>query len=360
MKIVTILGARPQFIKAAALSRVIRSDQSIKEIIVHTGQHYDADMSDIFFEQMDIPKPHYKLNIKSQHHGQMTGRMLEGIEEILLLEKPDCVVVYGDTNSTLAGALAAKKLHIKLIHIEAGLRSNNMKMPEEINRIVTDRLSDILFCPSAKAVKTLEGEGFQNYPCTIYDVGDIMKDVAVYYRDVAVKPDFYVPEKFILATIHRAENTDDTTKFMNIMEALNTLSQRISIILPMHPRTKHLLDKISFRPQANLLLHSPVGYLEMLYLLKHCQMVITDSGGLQKEAFYFNKYCVTTRNETEWSELVESGYNLLSGSDPSLIVKNADMLFESPPFESGSLYGDGNTSQKIIDIVKGCETTLEM
>lgn len=352
MKLITILGARPQFIKAAALSRAIAKDNSITEIIVHTGQHYDSNMSEVFFEQMQIPKPDYYLAVKSSLHGQMTGQMLEKIEEVLTQVKPDAVVVYGDTNSTIAGALAAKKLHIKVAHVEAGLRSDNMNMPEEINRILTDRIADYLFCPSAAAIDNLMKEGFNNIACEIYDVGDIMKDVAVYYKDKGVKPQFDIPKEFILATIHRAENTDDQGRLQNILLALNTLAHTIPIILPLHPRTKKIIRQLSFQPHKNFFMTDPVGYLDMVYLLTNCKLVITDSGGLQKEAYYFGKFCVTTRNETEWTELIEEGYNKLTGATTSRILEVAQEFLTTTKSFKKVLYGDGTTGEKILTILK--------
>jgi UDP-GlcNAc3NAcA epimerase len=351
-KIVTILGARPQFIKAAALSRAIAGESSIKEVIIHTGQHYDENMSEVFFQQMDIPKPDHNLSVKSSLHGQMTGQMLERIEEVLLAEKPDTVLIYGDTNSTIAGALAAKKLHMKVAHVEAGLRSYNMRMPEEVNRILTDRISDFLFCPSQAAIDNLLKEGFENIASKIYDVGDIMKDVAQFYSNKARKPQFDIPNKFILTTIHRAENTDDASRLMEILNALNSLSQVIPVVLPLHPRTKKVISQLKFTGQGNLIIVDPVGYLEMVYLLKHCSCVVTDSGGLQKEAYYFHKFCVTTRDETEWTELVEHGYNKIVGADSRKIISAVNEFLNSNKAFDSKLYGDGNTAQKILDILK--------
>jgi UDP-GlcNAc3NAcA epimerase len=351
MKIVTVIGARPQFIKAAALSRTIRAHPEIQEVIIHTGQHYDANMSEVFFEQMDIPRPHYQLNIKSQYHGQMTGRMLEEIEQVLVKERPEMVIVYGDTNSTLAGSLAAKKLDIKVVHIEAGLRSYNMKMPEEINRILTDRISDILFCPSALAIENLKREGFNSLPCKLYEVGDIMKDVAYYYNSKEVKPAFDVPDNFLLATLHRAENTDDSGRLLNILKALQKLSFNIGIVLPLHPRTKKQIEKLDFRPSSNFLMPDPVGYLQMIYLLRRCRIVITDSGGLQKEAYYFDKYCVTTRDETEWTELTKAGYNKLTGANTEAIIDAVNYFLKSSTSFDKRFYGDGNTSNRILEIL---------
>jgi len=348
MKIVTILGARPQFIKAAALSRAIASHPGLQEVIVHTGQHYDENMSDVFFKQMEIPEPGYKLNIANSFHGASTGRMMEGIEQVLLQEKPDVVLVYGDTNSTMAGALAAKKIHLKLAHVEAGLRSFNMQMPEEVNRILTDRLSDILFCPSQHAVSNLTAEGFNNFPCDVHVVGDIMKDVALFYKDRGQKPEFAVPDNFVLATLHRAENTDTPARLKILIETLNKIAESTAVILPLHPRTKARLSELSLPINKNLSIVAPVGYLEMVYLLRHCNLVITDSGGLQKEAFFFEKYCITVREETEWVELVERGYNALAGTNTEKILSTQNS-FKNKPFKSDPLlYGSGDTAEKIL------------
>ncbi len=352
MKLVTVLGARPQFIKAAALSRLIKGDASLNEIIIHTGQHYDANMSDVFFDQMQIPKPNFNLSVQSSRHGQMTGKMMEGIEEVLLSEKPDVVLVYGDTNSTIAGALAAKKLHIKVAHVEAGLRSYNMRMPEEINRILTDRISDYLFCPSSAAVDNLMKEGFANIPCKIYDVGDVMKDVAVFYKEKGVIPKLNMPDKFLLATIHRAENTDDRKRLSGILTALNTVAEQLPVILPLHPRTRKIITDLNFQFNKNFLITDPVGYLEMVYLLTHCNLVVTDSGGLQKEAYYFDKYCVTTRDETEWTELVEHGYNIVAGAETENIVAAINRFSTVKRSFPTVLYGNGTTSKKIIEALK--------
>jgi UDP-GlcNAc3NAcA epimerase len=350
-KIVTVLGARPQFIKAAALSRAIQRRGNLREIIVHTGQHYDENMSDIFFQQMQIPKPDYQLKVTSSLHGEMTGNMMGGIEAILLKEKPDAVVVYGDTNSTLAGALAAKKIHLKLAHVEAGLRSFNMRMPEEINRILTDRISDFLFCPSDHAIRNLDAEGFRNFQCGIYQVGDIMKDVAFFYRDLARKPEFELPKQFVLATLHRAENTDDPARLRNMIDIFNSIASDTPVVLPLHPRTKSRLKDLTLPVHENLMITEPVGYLEMVYMLTHCGLVITDSGGLQKEAFFFSKYCITIREETEWTELVDNGYNILAGGDKSKILKAKNEYFQKALQPDPALYGTGNTADQILDVL---------
>ncbi len=347
MKIITIIGARPQFIKAAALSREIAKTDTIEEVIIHTGQHFDANMSEIFFQQMEIPKPNYNLDINGLGHGAMTGQMLEKIEEILLKENPDWVLIYGDTNSTIAGALAAKKLHIKVAHVEAGLRSFNMKMPEEVNRILTDRISDILFCPTDAAVKNLKNEGYDNIDCKVVKSGDVMQDAAIFYSKKEQKPSIEIPDKFILATIHRAENTDDNKRLSDILEALNNIAKEIAVILPLHPRTANIIRSSNYKIE-NLTIIEPVGYLEMVYLLKRCKLVMTDSGGLQKEAFFFSKPCITLRDETEWVELIEKGFNTIVGADKQKIIEtykkqNFDMDFDI------NLYGNGIASKNIVD-----------
>jgi UDP-GlcNAc3NAcA epimerase len=355
MKIITVLGARPQFVKAAALSRAIQTQSEIKEIIIHTGQHYDTNMSGIFFDQMQIPKPEYSLNIASKHHGQMTGRMIEEIEKILIREQPDMVLTYGDTNSTLAAALAAKKLHLRIGHVEAGLRSYNMKMPEEVNRIITDRISDLLFCPGPRAIENLMKEGFNQFPGKIFDVGDIMKDVAYFYKHLEIEPPFFLPANFVLATIHRAENTDHFVRLKSIFEALINISQDLPIVLPLHPRTRSKLNSLTIDIPSSVIIIEPIGYLEMVYLLKRCSLVITDSGGLQKEAYFFGKGCVTTRDETEWSELVDAGYNLVVGANAEKILSAKNYFLSNAIQFTRDLYGDGNTAQKIVSILNGID-----
>jgi len=366
MKILTILGARPQFIKAGAVSREIERQKSqgknLKEIIIHTGQHYDANMSDIFFEEMKIQKPDYFLGIGGKSHGAMTGQMVEKIEEIALKEKPDWIMVYGDTNSTLAGAIVASKLHIKLAHIEAGLRSYNMKMPEEVNRILTDRVSDILFCPTDTAVKNLEKEGFPFITASgrkqrIVNVGDVMQDGAIYYKQFAKKPSITnhqppITNNFILCTIHRAENTDNIDRLKEIFKALEEIAKDTQIVLPLHPRTKQKLRQLPISIK-NITIIEPVGYLEMIWLLDSCSFVITDSGGLQKEAYFFKKPCITLRDETEWVELVEIGVNVLVGADKDKILKTYNQLINTNVSilnnQSANLYGDGKASKNIIE-----------
>ncbi len=350
MKIITIIGARPQFIKAAVVSRVFADSKDVEEIIIHTGQHFDANMSDVFFEEMCIPKPHYNLNVNGLGHGAMTGQMLEKIEEVLLTEQPDWVLVYGDTNSTIAGALAAKKMHIKVAHVEAGLRSFNMNMPEEINRILTDRISDILFCPTDKAIENLRNEGYANIHCQIVKNGDVMQDAALFYSDKCKRPSLNLPDKFILCTVHRAENTDDPQRLKGIFDALEEVSKDCTVVLPLHPRTKAKLADIGYDIQhSNICFISPVGYLEMVWLLKNCELVMTDSGGLQKEAYFFEKYCVTMRDETEWVELVDNGFNRLVGSNKDFIIKTVNAFLGIPKsgFEH-RLYGKGDAGDKIL------------
>lgn len=354
MKIVTVIGARPQFIKAAVVSRALGKMDNIEEIIVHTGQHFDANMSDVFFDEMSIPRPQYNLNINGLGHGAMTGQMLEKIEEVLVKEKPDWVLVYGDTNSTIAGALAAKKLHIKVAHVEAGLRSFNMDMPEEINRILTDRISDVLFCPTETAVSNLMEEGYANIDCKVMQVGDVMQDAALFYTKKARKPNIEIPNRFALCTVHRAENTDNPQRLNNIFLALETIARQTSIVLPLHPRTRAKLvaDGYDF-VHSNILFIDPVGYLEMVWLLSYCEFVLTDSGGLQKEAYFFSKPCITMRDETEWTELVENGFNTLAGADPNRIIELASnvSIKHNLNFDM-HLYGNGDTGEIIIQNLK--------
>lgn len=353
--IITILGARPQFVKAAAVSRAIKNYSNLKEIIIHTGQHFDANMSDIFFSEMDIPKPDYMLNINSLGHGAMTGRMLEEIEKILIKEQPEFVLVFGDTNSTLAGALAAKKLHIKVIHVEAGLRSFNMAMPEEINRILTDRISDTLFCPTQTAIDNLKTEGFDNFKIRIEQCGDVMQDAAIYYSQKSaeksvVKDKYNLSDNnYILATIHRQENTDDQNRLQNIIEALNVINADCRVVVPIHPRTRKIIESKGIKVDFTLI--DPVGYFDMLELIKGSKMVMTDSGGLQKEAFFFSKMCITFRDETEWVELVTGGYNTITGADKNKIIEAFKESTNKQCDFSVNLYGGGQAADKIAAIL---------
>lgn len=353
MKILTVIGARPQFIKASVVSAAIQRNSGLQEKIIHTGQHFDANMSNIFFDQLGIPKPHYQLDINSGSHGSMTGRMLEAIEKICLEEKPDRLMVYGDTNSTLAGALAASKLHIPVAHIEAGLRSFNMRMPEEINRILTDQVSDILFCPTDTAVKNLQKEGFDKKPIQVLNVGDVMQDSSLFFSERAVKGESLkdIPESdFIVATLHRAENTDDLTRLKAILDALNYIHKNIlPVVLPLHPRTQKVVKSLGL--QLEMLVLEPVGYLEMIWLLKHCNAVVSDSGGVQKEAFFFKKPCVTMRDQTEWVELIENGVNVLAGANTQKIIESTQAMLNKTIEDPLNLYGGGKASQNIANVL---------
>ncbi len=353
MKIASIVGARPQFIKAASVSREIRKHKKFREIIIHTGQHFDQNMSDVFFREMEIPRPDYNLDIHGKNHGAMTGQMMEKIEKVLLDEKPDIVLIYGDTNSTLAGAISAKKLHITLCHVEAGLRSFNMMMPEEINRILADRISDVLFCPTENAVNNLLNEGFKTFECKFVNSGDVMFDSMIFYSKISAEKSTIINKlkltDFILCTVHRAENTDNTHRLNSIVSALNQINKNIRIVLPLHPRTKKIIEQNNL--ETNFLVIDPVGYFEMIELIKHSSLVITDSGGLQKEAFFLKKHCVTLRDETEWTELVDNGFNTIATTDERVIIdKVGEMLHKRSDF-SVNLYGSGNASKIIVDTI---------
>ena len=348
MKILTVLGARPQFIKAGNISREISKQRNCTEIIVHTGQHYDVNMSDIFFKEMRLPKPNYFLGIGGKSHGAMTGQMIEKIENVVFKEKPDWIIVYGDTNSTLAGAVVASKLNINLAHVESGLRSFNNKMPEELNRILTDRISQLLFCPTITSVQNLKKEGFENFDCKIVQTGDVMKDGVIFYKQFASAPKFDIKDNFVLCTVHRAENTDDTKRLNSILQALESIAIEKQVILPLHPRTKSVIKKLNYSIRENISVIDPVGYFEMIWLIDNCDLVLTDSGGLQKEAFFFQKPCLTLRNETEWLELTENKVNVLVGSDKNTIL-DAYYNFKFNMNLNDDLYGDGSASKKIIE-----------
>ena len=358
-KIVTILGARPQFVKAAVLSRVIAEHNQIEEVVVHTGQHYDANMSTVFFEEMQIPKPKYNLNINGLSHGAMTGQMLEKIEEVLVTEKPEAVVVYGDTNSTIAGALAAKKMDIKVVHIEAGLRSFNTQMPEEINRILTDRISNLLLCPTETAIHNLKNEGFDNFDSKVVKCGDIMKDAVEFYSKISAEKSSVISDlnltkdNFVLATIHRQENTDDLEKLKAIFEGLEEIHKEYEVVLTLHPRTRGILKQNNL--DYNITMIDPVGYFDMLELLKSCKMVVSDSGGLQKEAYFNGKHCVIAREETEWVELVTHNFAEIGGSDKDKLVKAFNRFKNSDADFSMNLYGKAvgeRIHQEILSILK--------
>jgi len=356
IKIVTIIGARPQFIKAGTVSRLLQKEPMINEVIIHTGQHFDKNMSDIFFNEMEIPKPNYNLNINNLSHGKMTGKMLAAIEEILIKQKPNYILVFGDTNSTLAGALAAKKLHIKVIHVEAGLRSYNTQMPEEINRILTDRISNLLFCPTSKSIENLKQEGFPFNGSKEICCGDVMLDGAIYYSKTSTQKSNIINQlelanqDFLLCTIHREENTNNIEHFKNILSALDKLSESHQIICPLHPRTQKIIKSNNLSTRAKII--NPIGYFDMIELLKNCQLVITDSGGLQKEAFFFKKYCVTLREETEWVELVENNVNSLAGTNYDLIVNSVNSALKNNFNFNLNPYGDGNAANIILEEIK--------
>jgi UDP-GlcNAc3NAcA epimerase len=372
MKILTVIGARPQIIKAAALSRAIRThyQDRIRELIVHTGQHYDDNMSQVFFDELEIPKPDYNLKVGSGSHGRQTADMIAGIEEILLKEKPDAIVLYGDTNSTLAGAVAASKMHIPVVHIEAGLRSFSKAMPEEVNRILCDHVSTLLFSPTATGYKNLLKEGFKEAnpgPFNadnpkIYHSGDVMLDNSLYFSTLAEQKTSLLRERelksghFILATIHRNNNTDDPARLSSLFRALNKISleHRIKVVLPLHPRTAKLLkqnlDSALYAEVENnpdFLILPPASFLEMIALEKNAKIVMTDSGGVQKEAFYFHKPCIILRSETEWTELLECGAALLADADENLIYKAFAKLAEKKDLHFPNLFGDGKAAEFI-------------
>lgn len=357
MKIITVIGARPQFIKAAIVSHAIKrlNNSSFNEVIVHTGQHFDKNMSQVFFDQLEIPKPNYNLNVSGGLHGKMTAEMLIGIEEVIVNEKPNWVLVYGDTNSTLAGAIAAAKLHVPIIHIESGLRSFNMKMPEEINRILVDRISDVHFCTSDAAVQNLKAEGIKS---KIYNVGDVMYDALLFYsskmdskKDEIFYDNFLGGRKpYILVTCHRAENTDNQDRLKNILTALQKLAKEVAVVFPIHPRTKKLIKEYGFNHYLeNVITTDPLPYIEMLWLEKNAKVIITDSGGMQKEAYFLKIPCITIREETEWLETIESGANIIVGVSIEKIIKHAlNPVVNLSSFES-KIYGSGDAGIKIVN-----------
>jgi UDP-GlcNAc3NAcA epimerase len=348
MKIFTVVGARPQFIKAAVVSRALRQRAGYSEILVHTGQHFDENMSEVFFKEMEIPKPDHFLEIHSMSHGKMTGKMLEGLEALMMRVKPDAVLVYGDTNSTLAGALAAAKLHIPIAHVEAGLRSFNMKMPEEINRILTDRISKWLFCPTQTAITNLKREGYES---GLYMSGDVMQDAALYYKSKSRMPALPGLESgtgFILATVHREENTHNSENLRSIIGVLNTLHKTVMpVVVPLHPGTKKKIQAAGL--SINFIEIDPVGYFEMIGLIEQSQLILTDSGGLQKEAYFFGKYCITMREQTEWIELVEHDVNQICGTDKNCILNQVNLFLNQNFPEGILLYGNGDAGEKIVN-----------
>ncbi len=376
MKIVTVIGARPQIIKAAALSRAIKEHfkKEVNEVIVHTGQHYDDNMSQVFFDELGIPQPDYNLGVGSASHGVQTAKMIEGIEEILLKEKPDYLVLYGDTNSTLAGAIAASKIHVPIAHIEAGLRSFNKSMPEEINRICCDHCSTLLFSPTATGFKNLIKEGFNpdnkrrftiDNP-GIYHCGDVMYDNSKYFANIADTKSQILDKEglrgtgYMLCTIHRDNNTDQPERLNAIFKALLKISESKMVVLPLHPRTSKLLntnlekdlyDKITNNKNIKIL--PPASFLDMIVLERHAQMVVTDSGGVQKEAFFFQKPCLILRSETEWKEIVECGAAVITDADENKIIDSFNNFVENPPHKFPEIFGDGKAAEFI------CKEMLE-
>ena len=378
MKLVTIIGARPQIIKAAALSRAVRNHYAdqIQEVIVHTGQHYDDNMSQVFFDELQIPRPDYNLHVGSASHGVQTARMTEGIEALLIKEQPDFIVLYGDTNSTLAGAVAAAKIHIPIVHIEAGLRSFNKAMPEEINRIVCDHCSTLLFTPTKAGLENLKREGFpmnNDSPYTIdnpkvYHCGDIMYDNSLHFADIAEEMTDIIQrldladKPFILATIHRDSNTDQPERLNAIFDALIRLSQEIQVVLPLHPRTNKLLKtNLDSQKQAllfnnpNINLIPPVSFLEIIALERHAQLVMTDSGGVQKEAYFFKKPGIILRPETEWVEIVQTRNAILADADENRIMQAWQHFKVNPPTTFPEIFGDGHAAEFMLDKIISCK-----
>lgn len=365
MKMITVVGARPQFIKAAAVSRAIEEhnrlassdSQRISETIIHTGQHFDENMSDIFFRELQIPKPDFNLGVNSLSHGAMTGQMLEKIEKILTASSPDWVLVYGDTNSTLAGALAAAKLHIPVAHVEAGLRSFNRKMPEELNRILTDHVSTFLFCPTKTAVKNLSSEGIKD---GVKLVGDVMFDVFLFYHGIidnksSIFKELGIEKKeYYLATVHREENTDDQDRLYSILKSFEEIgTPTCPVVFPMHPRTrkKVAVNKLSANANGSVIFVDPVGYLEMIALEAQAITIFTDSGGVQKEAYFASVPCVTLRNETEWIETVEEGVNIVAGTEKQRILESFKYISTKTCNFNAGLFGDAESSKKIVQLL---------
>lgn len=357
MKVFTVVGARPQFIKAAVLSRLLERREGVHEVLVHTGQHYDDNMSSVFFDELSIPAPDYHLGVGSGSHGAQTGRMLEEVERVMIDERPDVVVVYGDTNSTLAGALAASKLNIPVAHVEAGLRSFNTRMPEEINRVLTDRLSQYLFVPTEDAVRHLQNEGMDQ--SCIYHVGDIMYDAVLLYSERATRSATVLNDtgldrsEYVLATVHRAESTDSPTRLAAIFRGLMEVADHIPVVLPLHPRTEKALaaERLLALVRRKLHVLNPVGYLDMMQLEKHAALVATDSGGVQKEAYFHQVPCVTLRDETEWTELTSTGWNSLVSPTSSSVVADAVLSRMGSRGDDTALYGDGTAAETIADIL---------
>jgi len=369
IKVATIIGARPQFIKASAVSRAFARYNSrsgkkgLTERIIHTGQHYDDNMSKAFFEELDIPQPDYNLGVGSGTHASQTAVMLERIEEVLLREKPDMAIVHGDTNSTLAGALSAVKLQIPVAHVEAGLRSFNRRMAEEINRVLADRVSVMLFCPTPIAVQNLNAEGIT---AGVYEVGDVMYDSALFYREKAgvIESDLLAgfgiePKSYFLATVHRAENTDDAERLGGILKGLGDISTAANpTVLPLHPRTKKMVAELGLSASEHVRILEPASYLQMIALEANAKAVLTDSGGVQKEAYIFSVPCITLRDETEWVETVEAGWNVLVGSDSEKIITAVARIDGKTRAERKSFYGDGRAAERICEIISNSQTLM--
>lgn len=356
MTILTVVGARPQFVKAAVVSRQLRARNNLREVVVHTGQHYDRAMSDVFFEEMEIPRPDYNLGVGSDSHGAQTARMLEGVEEVIRKERPACILVYGDTNSTLAGALAGAKVPVPVAHVEAGLRSYNRGMPEEVNRIVTDHVSEILFAPTEVAMRNLVREGLSSR--RVVRSGDVMYDAFLFYRErprvgKGILDDLgLLPGNFVLATVHRACNTDNAERLRTIVDGLCLVADEFPVVMPLHPRTREALEREDLHEAAaeRIRLIDPVGYCDMILLESTARAIATDSGGVQKEACFAGVPCVTLRDETEWTELLEVGANTLR--KPSAPEPIARAILDAPEFPDGaahSLYGDGNAGTRIVE-----------
>jgi UDP-GlcNAc3NAcA epimerase len=349
MKIINLVGARPQFVKAAMLSRALRRQGGVEEVIVHTGQHYDAAMSEDILKELDFPTVHHNLGINRLSHGAMTGRMIEALEQVFQQENPEALIIYGDTNSTLAGAVAAVKLGIRIAHVEAGMRCNNLHVPEEANRVVADRLSEWLFTASEQAYQNLLREGYGHLPVELVNSGDVMLDAFLHFLPVArerIREQKVLPGgDFVLCTVHREATTDHPDRLREVFAAIDRVQERIPVVMPLHPRTRARMEAFGIKTKA--LLIEPASYLGMLWLLDRCALVMTDSGGLQKEAFFSRKPCVTLRPETEWIELVEHGYNKVVGTDPQWVVNHVFWMLEHPPEFLHSFYGEGHAADTI-------------
>jgi UDP-GlcNAc3NAcA epimerase len=360
MKIVTVVGARPQFIKATAVSHTIREryNDQVEEVLLHTGQHYDKNMSTVFFDELDLPEPRYNLGISGGSHSVMTGRMMAGIEEVLIAERPDRLLVYGDTNSTLAAALAAVKLQVPVAHVEAGVRSFRLDMPEEVNRLVTDRVSSMLFCPTSTAVENLEREGIRQ---GVHQVGDVTCDLLIRFMEPARRHSTVLarfqlePGGFVLATCHRAENTDNAERFLCILETLASIAEDIPVILPLHPRARKMAQLLNLpRLHNGLYLVDPQPFLDMIALEQAARVILTDSGGIQKEAFFFNVPCITLRDETEWVETVSLGANVLAGaSREKILAAFTDSMRKKPATIRTQPFGNGRASEGIVEKLVG-------